>query len=256
MSTAPDVALSFRVAEPPGGWLLEDEDVPETPLHDQIIELLVMLLRPKAAERGAFVARNLGCRWNPSDARVGTDPDVVWIEPAPPEGEELVTLRVWEPGHAAPKVAVEVVSDHGPEKDYLEAPMRGARLGTQELWVFDPRRQGPSITGGPFLLQIWTREEDAGVTAARMTRVYEGDGPAFSPALGAWLHVTDDGRRLRVAHDEAGTQPWLTPAEQERQRAEDERQRAEHERQRADELQSQADAYAAKLRAMGIDLDG
>lgn len=29
-------------------------------------------------------------------------------------------------------------------------------------------------------------------------------GPAFSPALGAWLQVVDDGARLRVADDEAG----------------------------------------------------
>lgn len=223
------ITLTFRVAEPPEGWLLEEEDVPETPLHDAIIELLMLILKHRAAgEASVLVARNLGCRWNPADARVGTDPDVVWIEPAPPEGEDLSTLRVWAPGHTPPRVAVEVVSESDPEKDYLEAPLRCARLGARELWVFDPKGLGPNITGGPFVVQVWRLNHGPQSSSSpQMTRIYDGQGPAYSPELDAWLHVTDDGRRLRLAGDEAGEHLWPTPAEAERSRADAEKSRVE-----------------------------
>ena len=39
-------------------------------------------------------------------------------------------------------------------------------------------------------------------------RVFAGDAPAYSDELGAWLVVTDDGTRLRLADDEAGERRW------------------------------------------------
>src|SRR5690606_27233830 len=73
------VALRFEVEEPPGQWLMEEESVPETPLHDAIIELLMLVLKhwARTEARRALVTSNLGCRWEPDDARVGVDPDVV-----------------------------------------------------------------------------------------------------------------------------------------------------------------------------------
>jgi Uma2 family endonuclease len=210
------VALHFEIEEPPGGWLMEEESVPETPLHDAIIELLMLVLKHWAhtEARSSLVTSNLGCRWDPDDARVGVDPDVVLIEPAPPEGEQLTTLRIWEPGHVAPRVAVEIVSANTAAKDYLEAPARCARLGVRELWIFDPRLDGPSATGGPFTLQIWRANE-----GAEMTRVHAGPAPAFSEELGAWLIVAADGSRLRLAADAAGHHLWPTAAEAEAARA-------------------------------------
>lgn len=73
-----ETTLSFRVAEPTGGWLIEADDVPETHLHDAILDLPMLILKHRAAgEASVLLARNLGCPWNPSDARVGTDPNVV-----------------------------------------------------------------------------------------------------------------------------------------------------------------------------------
>ena len=73
--------MSFDLAEAPSSWRLEEDDVPETPLHDAIIELLMLVLKHWAEREGrsALVCSNLGCRWDPSDARVGTDPDVVLL---------------------------------------------------------------------------------------------------------------------------------------------------------------------------------
>ncbi len=191
--------------------------------------------------RDAQVDSNLGVRWDETRPRTGADPDVVLTEPAPPEGRALTTLDLWEPGHAAPRVVVEVVSLNTAEKDYLDAPERYAAAGVRELWVFDPLGFGPAVPDGPYLLQVWrwTNEREP-------ERAYAGEGPAFSPELGAWLVVTDDRQMLRIADDREGRQLWLTEAEEqaaararaelalgEAQRARDEAQRARDEAQRA-----------------------
>lgn len=224
VSTRARVGLSYTVEEVPSLWRLEEEDVPEIPLHDAVIELLMLILKQSVAKTGrsALICSNLGCRWDPEDARVGMDPDVVLIEPAPPEGERLTTLRVWEFDHVPPRLAVEVVSRNDPAKDYLDAPLRAARLGTPELWVFDPLLAGPSLTGGPFRLQVWRR-----IDSGDMQRHYAGPGPAFSPELEAWVVVTQGGDRLRIAHDPDGRSLWPTAAEAEQKVAEAERRRAE-----------------------------
>lgn len=53
--------------------------------------------------------------------------------------------------------------------------------------------------------------------------MYAGEGPARSEELGAWLVVTDDGERLRVADHEDGTGLWLTGEEEACVRAEEAR---------------------------------
>jgi Uma2 family endonuclease len=192
-------------------WALEEENVPESALHDEIIRLLVELLKAWArrSARDVRVGRNLALRWNQAFPRVGVDPDVYVVEPAPPEGDETTSLCTWKPGHAAPRVAVEVVSESTAEKDYAEGPEKYAASGTGELWVFDPLKAGPPLRGGPFVLQVWRRD-----AKGRFRRVYAGAGPVRSEALGAWLVVTDGGRRLRVAEDMEGRRLWLTEAEE------------------------------------------
>lgn len=231
------VGLHLEIEEPPGRWRMEEESVPETPLHDAIIELLMLVLKHWANRhaRKAMVTSNLGCRWDPADARVGVDPDVVLLDPAPPEGEQLTTLRIWEPGHTPPRVAVEVVSANSADKDYLEAPARCARLGARELWIFDPLVEGPDGAGGPHALQVWR----ASAEGADMTRVHAGPAPAYSEELSAWLLITANGTRLRLSHDAAGKNLWPTEAEEQAQRAEEQAQRAEH-----------AEAEVARLREL------
>jgi Uma2 family endonuclease len=204
--------VTYEVEEPAARWLLDEVDMPESTLHDQVIDLLKLILLAWRARdaRDAMIARNLACRWDPRDARVGNDPDLVVVEPAPPHADKLVQLRTWEPGHARPRVAVEVVSESNPEKDDRDAPARYAALGARELWVFDPELVGPADTGGPFRLQVW-RLAESGTTG--MTRTYAGAGPARSEELDAWLVVTDGATRLRLANDAEGKDLWLTELE-------------------------------------------
>ncbi len=192
-------------------WTLDHDVMPESALHSEVIKLLEAVLEANVTRGGrdARVARNLAVRWDPSAANLGVDPDVVLMDPTPPEeGDSLVDLCLWKPGHYPPRVAVEVVSANDPDKDYSDNPSRYAASGTQELWVFDPLYAGPRIDGGPWLLQVWTLDDEE-----RFRRVYEGDGPAWSEQLDAWIVVTDEGRRLRVADDRDGLRRWLTALE-------------------------------------------
>ena len=238
------VGLALTILEPAERWRLEEEDVPETPLHDGIIQTLLLILKHWAHKeaRSALVTSNLACRWDPGDARLGTDPDVVLVEPAPPEGEQLASLRIWEVGHSPPRVAIEVVSPSTAEKDYLDAAARCARLGVRELWVFDPLLVGQTDAGGPYLLQIWRRSREG----TSFNRVHAGGAPTRTEALDAYLVVTDNGSHLRLANDPAGLDLWQTAEEAERARADEERARADRERVRADEERARADEERAR----------
>lgn len=205
------VRLVLDVPAAEDAWVLPEEDMPESNPHREAVRRLELLLLAFVARTGrnALVAGNLACRWYEAEPRIGVDPDVALIEPAPPEAAKLKSLRTWEPGHVPPRFAVEIVSASNPTKDYDDAPAKYAALGTRELVVFDPELIGPHSGGGPHLLQVW-RRDDAGA----MVRVHAGTGPARTEELAAWLVPTTDGH-LRIADDEQGSQPWVTEAETE-----------------------------------------
>lgn len=77
-----------------------------------------------------------------------------------------------------------MVSESAPEQDYREAPLRCARLGVKELWVFDPRGLGPSITGG---YKVSTRQAETSlpVDAELAHPRAEGAGVETEPGGGA-----------------------------------------------------------------------
>ena len=212
------VGVHYSVPVLREGWELSEQAMPESVLHDQAVELLKALLSVWASRRGStLVVRNLAVRWNESQPQIGIDPDVCVLSPAPPDAADLRSVRTWAPGHTPPLLAVEVVSETNPHKDYA-VPDKYAASGTGELWVFDPLLCGPSSQGGPFRLQVWQRREDGD-----FVRAYAGDGPVRSSTLGAYLVVTDEGRRLRIADDAEATQFWLTAEEAERAAKETER---------------------------------
>lgn len=210
------------------GWVLSEENMPEAIQHRDATDLLKLLLLAwrARARRDALVAANLACRWARDNPRIGVDPDIALIEPAPPGAETLRSLRTWEEGHVPPRFAAEIVSVTNPNKDYVAAPVKYAALGTRELVIFDPELLGPAGTDGPHVLQVWRRRE----APPGMTRVYAGKGPAYSDELQAWL-VPAAGGMLRIADDEEGRSSWLTEAESE---AEGRRQEAEARRQEAE----------------------
>ena len=220
MSTLPAAtSIRYAVSPPRVGWELTEETMPESVLHDEAVAFLKALLTAWASRSGGMqVARNLAVRWSEVNPRIGVDPDVCVLSPPPPEGNGLRSLRTWEVGHAAPLLAVEVVSETNPRKDYVVAPDKYAASGTRELWIFDPLLAGPASHGGPFRLQVWVRTEEG-----TFTRVYAGEGPVRSETVRGYLVVVDEGRKLRITEDASATAFWLTAEEAERAAKEEER---------------------------------
>jgi Uma2 family endonuclease len=245
MSVTPRrVSLRHDVPATHPDWVLEDEPVPESAVHDDAARTMDSTWRAWARRTGRDVCvhRNLAVRWDPQDARIGVDPDVALVEPPPATpAESLSSLRTWEPGNRPPRVALEVVSPGHPEKDYFHSPRKYAAAGVDELWVFDPLRLG--VDGeGPWRIQVWRRAAD-GVFA----RVYTGEGPAWSDYFGAWLVAPEDGRLLRLSDDRTGASPWPTEGE----RAEQEREAREREREAKERaLAERKRALAERKRAL------
>jgi Uma2 family endonuclease len=259
-SLAPRV-VCYDGAPPPPSWDLDDTPMPEARPHDQAAELVRQVLESAAEREGRrwyWVARNLALRFYEARPKVGVDPDVALYEPPPPGAELLSSVRTWEPGHSAPKVALEVVSEGNAAKDYGDEGLsRYAASGTGELWVFDPLLAGPREGGGPYRLQVWVRDG-----RNQLVRVYAGPGPARSPYLGAWLVVTNEGQRLRVSDDRTGRRLWLTAKEaalaaKERAQAAEAAERAAREAERAAKERAQAAEAAeraAKERAQAAEV--
>jgi Uma2 family endonuclease len=213
-----------ELPRPPVGWEV-GETLPSSFLHDEIVTLLRAILTAWAAKfrPDALVVRDLAFRWDRERPKHGVDPDVAVFVPRPPEDlADLRSVCTWKEGHRPPLLAIEVVSDTEPRKDYTIAPEKYGSSGARELVVFDPMLTGPRSHGGPFVLQVWRRDE-----TGAFTRVHAGDDPGYSEALGAHLVVVDTGdggRRLRFAEDGAGERLWLTA--EEAARAEQEAARA------------------------------
>lgn len=221
-------------------WAVPEVPVPESDTHDAAIEWLRALLLAwvERSSRDIKVARNLGIRWVPEEPRAGFDPDLCLIEPSPPKHEPLTSLRLWQPGHAPPLLAVEVVSPGHPYKDYVDAPERCAACGVAELWIYDPMLAGPRARGGPHLLQVWHR-----ALGGPFERTHAGSGAAFSPALQAWLHPQPSrlpsGAKLRLSGDAAGRDRWQTTEEQVSALLEEERRSRALLEQRLEKLEAE-----------------
>jgi Uma2 family endonuclease len=246
---AKPVVLSWEVPTNDPRWVLDDDEarMPESPLQGEVCRLLMAVLERWVRRRNAnaLVGGHIALRWDAAHPRTGVDPDVYLIEPAPPLSRRDKSVRTWVKGHHPPRVAVEVVSESTADEDYHLKPAKYAASGTRELWVFDPLKLGPKADR--CVLQVWKRLRRSG-----FRRVYAGDGPAFSEELGAWIVVTDEGVRLRIADDEEGRELW--PTEGEAERAEKEAERAAKEVERA--AKEAAQAEVERLRAQLAKLQG
>lgn len=194
-------------------WELEDGvTMPYGTTQDECARVLVSLLRRwiERTGRSAEVHRDRAVRWDEAHPAVGVDPDVCLLEPAPDtDDREFNSICLWRPGFSAPRLAIEIVSDATARKDYVDGPKKYAACGVQELWVYDPHREGPDDDGGPWAVQVWERGRNG-----RFRRTYAGDGPAWSAVLGAWIHERVEARRLRVCDDEEGARAWPTADEE------------------------------------------
>jgi Uma2 family endonuclease len=200
--------LRYRLESFREEWIIPEVPVPESAWHDGCLELLKALLVAWVArtERDAAVFRDIAVLMRPENRKVGFNPDVCVVEPAPERAPVLESMKLWE--HSPPRLAFEVVSPNHPYKDYAIVPEKCAVTGIDELVVFDPLLAGPRSLGGPWLLQVWQRTPDGA-----FERVYTGDGPARSYLLDAWLVPNRLDRRLRIADKADGSELWLTPEE-------------------------------------------
>jgi len=189
-------------------WLIPEEEVPESAWHDACLELFKALLDAwvTTTARDAAVFRDIAIQVRHERPRVGWNPDVCLVEPAPAGASELESMRLWE--HQPPRLAFEAVSPNHPFKDYAVVPEKCALAGVTELCVFDPLLAGPRAQGGPWLLQLWRRAPDGG-----FERIHAGDDAAASEVLGGFLVPDRAERRLRIAGRPNGDDPWLTREE-------------------------------------------
>lgn len=241
IGTSARVELRYEVRSVPDAWELPEILVPESRPHELLVEHLKALLVAwlERTGRDAIVARNLALRWIEERPKVGVDPDLCLIEPAPPGADHLTSLCTWEPGHTVPRLAIEVVSARHPYKDYAVVQDKYAVSGVRELWVVDAFLQGPTAHGGPVALQLWRAD------GGEFRCVYRGGGPFESPALGAWVRVA--GESVEISDDPAFALRWPTTLEAERTAKEQERAAKEQERARADELERRVRELEEKL---------
>jgi hypothetical protein len=144
-------------------------------------------------------------------------------------------------------LAIEIVSNSRPGKDYKDSPEKHDLLGTFELWIFDPDLEGYTSEQPPVFLQVFQRE-----TNNRLVQMHAGAGPYRSDALDAWVMVIDE--ELVIANDREGKDRWPTleeaaqrVADEHAKRAENEAKRAEDERQAKESALNQASEQTRRL---------
>jgi outer membrane biosynthesis protein TonB len=126
--------------------------------------------------------------------------------------------------------ALEAVSRSNWDKDYVESPQKYAKLGVEELLLFDELAlEGRSPASEPYALQLYRKDRKGA-----LKRVYAGEGPVYSQALRGWFRTV--GNQLTVTRDEEGksriftyeeTERWWAKLEEIQTKAEEERQARE-----------------------------
>jgi Uma2 family endonuclease len=183
-----------------------EEKMGQGAAHGLAVELFVQVLRALLVEQGraAYVGWDVFVEWDPNDPRARVSPDAFILEGQAPEALPAM-WQTWEPGCDPPRFALEIVSDKSRAKDYDQSPLRYAALGAEELAIFDPEPRGEEA----YVLQLFRR-----TPRGQFLRAYAGSGPVESKALGAWLVVTDGGKKVRLARDAEGTDLVKTAEEQ------------------------------------------
>ncbi len=212
-------------------WYLTDEDdMGEGTEQFLIAQAVYSTLLVLARERGwrAFVGRDQFFAWVEGEPLVRVSPDVYVLGGEAPSPLPAM-WETWRPGHAPPRVALEVVSEDSWRKDYEDNPPKYAQLGVEELVIFDPWASSERRLAERVPLQVFRRTSEGA-----LVRVHAGAGPARSDGLSSpsdalWWAVTHEpAPRLRLARDAAGTEFVPTEAEalNEKDRALDEKDRA------------------------------
>jgi Uma2 family endonuclease len=229
-----------------------EEKMGQGAAHGGAVKLAVDAVTALRDEQGreAYLGWDVFVEWDPNDARARVSPDLFLLDGQPATITPSI-WQTWRPRCDPPRFALEIVSSKSRAKDYEWNPARYSALGVEELAIFDAEPRGEEA----FALQLYRRTE-----RGQFLRVYAGPGPVESKALGAFLVVVEDGARVRVARNAAGTDLVLTGderaraerehAQAERERADAADERAQVERERAQVERERADAAEARVREL------
>ena len=211
-------APKLDVAEDRTVYPIED-DMGEGSLQRFISELLRMLVERWLETRGkpTFVGADQYFYWEQYNPRECISPDV-YVLPGVALGTAIGAWKVWEMG-CVPSFALEVVSQDV-DKDYLTSPAKYARLGVEELVVFDPDY---TLSPTRFRFQVF-RKSKRGLIRVEATNADR----VKSKVLGCHLRAVGvgDNRRVRIGSGFNGETLFPTDAEA-REQAEADRERAE-----------------------------
>ena len=244
-----NAAVQLSAVEDPTVYPVED-DVGEGSLQRFISEELRRIIEAWLASRGTpmFVGADQSFYWKQFDPSEGIAPDV-YVLPGAPLGVRVGAWKVWETG-LVPSFAMEIVSTDV-DKDYVRSPAKYARLGVEELVVFDPDYADDASRAR---FQVF-RKGKRGLLQVEATR---GDR-VRSKVLGCFLRAVGQGGGIRVRLASGRSGETLVPnetealasekterkrAEAEREHAEAERERAETERERAETERERAESTA------------
>jgi Uma2 family endonuclease len=251
---------------------MEEESMPETALHAELIQYLVQVLKWLFHGRLCAIHRNLAFYQAPERNAPPVAPDIAIIKGCP-----FQPINSWRVGTTgpAPHVVFEILSGETWKKDVEEKPAVYARMGVQEYFAYDPnltpltgtaaqrlfgwRLDQESQRIAPLILRpggyLWSRELDSFlVPDEQLLRLYDRNSQVRlteAEAEAAARQVAE-----RRAEDEAVARRAAerqAEAEAAAKRAAEKRAEDEAAAKRAAERQ--AKALAEKLRSLGIDPD-
>ncbi len=210
--------------------------------------------------RDWFVGYEQKMKLDPHDQRIGVLPDL-YVLPCQPHDPNFSEWPAYDPEVPAPVFALEVVSPSNWDKDYMESPQKYAKLGVEELLLFDELAlEGKSPASEPYALQMYRKDRKGA-----LKRVYAGEGHVYSQTLRVWFRTEEN--QLTVTRDQGGksrvftyeeTERWWAKLEEARAKAEEERlareeaqaeaERERHARENAEKARQQAQIKAEQER--------
>jgi Uma2 family endonuclease len=185
-----------------------------------------------ADDEAVFVAGDL--LWYPVEGRpdIRVAPDVL-VAFSRPKGDRG-SYRQWQEDNVAPQVIFEILSPGNTTKEMSRKLLFYNHYSVEEYYIYDPDNN--ELTG---LIRV----------DGELTPIENIDN-WVSPRLGVRFELTP----LTLNIYDSQNNLFLSPLELSKELAQ-ERQRSEQEQARANQEKARADRLAAKLKALGIDLD-
>lgn len=228
----------------------EEESMPETIPHAELVEYLVAVLKWLFRGHICAVCKNLAFFAPPELHIPPVAPDIAVIKGVP-----LQPVNSWRLGRTgpAPQVVFEILSAETWKKDVEEKPVTYAHMGIQEYFAYDPNFPPVAATTGR--LFGWRLDP----LSQRMAPLTPNEGNyLWSRELDSYLvpddellRLYDRNHQMRLTEAEARTRQ--AEAEAEARWAAERQARAEAEARRAAE--KQARILLEKLRSLGVDPD-